>query len=307
MTTPAPKAVSTKCKVTKFFHKKQQNVRSVNIQNINELLPSSQKLYFLFLDSPIFPIWIFKLYLSKLNKKRDDPWQKPKQYVEGPEDEWYHNQVIGRDPLNNTMKNLSNAAKLSTTYTNHCIRASTVTELDTQGFEARHIMAVSGHKSENSIKNYSSVCPDNKKEQMSDALARKMNKNQSETAPNAIGNNSETCRPVPQEVQNLNTANFDIVPLLNEMDNDPLESEDFLQMIDKIEKENQHLIPSVTQPVPQPITTTTAVSMSKNPPVNNLASNMNYNSITQNVNRAPLLPHMFFPHSNVTINYNIKN
>jgi len=53
------------------------------------------------------------------------------------------------------MKNISREAKLSKCYTNHSIRATAVTILDKSGFEARHIMVVSGHKNEASIRSYS--------------------------------------------------------------------------------------------------------------------------------------------------------
>ena len=47
-----------------------------------------------------------------------------------------------------------------------------MTKLDTEGFEARHIMAVSSHKSEQSIKSYAAKCPENKRKEMFDALAQ---------------------------------------------------------------------------------------------------------------------------------------
>ena len=53
------------------------------------------------------------------------------------------------------MKNLSNEAGLSQQYTNHPIRATAVTILDKSGFEAHHIMSVSGYCSESSIRSYS--------------------------------------------------------------------------------------------------------------------------------------------------------
>ena len=53
------------------------------------------------------------------------------------------------------MKNISREANLSKEYTNHCIRATSVTVLDDSGFEARHIMSLSGHRSESSIRSYS--------------------------------------------------------------------------------------------------------------------------------------------------------
>ena len=56
--------------------------------------------------------------------------------------------------LGKKMKVLSKEAKLSVEYTNHSIRATTITVLDRNGYEARHIMSVSGHKSESSLKSY---------------------------------------------------------------------------------------------------------------------------------------------------------
>ena len=44
--------------------------------------------------------------------------------------------------------------ELSKIYTNHSIRATAVTILDKCGYEARHIMADSGHKSKSSIRSY---------------------------------------------------------------------------------------------------------------------------------------------------------
>ena len=174
-------------------------------------MPQNSKYFYIFIiaESEICPIGIFKLYLSKLNKKRPDLWQPPKFNIkEGHADEWYDNQVIGRDPLNETMKNLSTRAKLSTIYTNHCIQASTVTQLVCQGFEARHIMKISVHKSENSIKNYASACPDTKKREMFEALATNIN-----TEVNQIGNESRkkednNAQEVPQEVDKLQNLNY---------------------------------------------------------------------------------------------------
>jgi hypothetical protein len=49
------------------------------------------------------------------------------------------------------MKILSKHTQLSREYTNYLIRATSVTILDQCGFEARHIMCISGHTSEISI------------------------------------------------------------------------------------------------------------------------------------------------------------
>ena len=47
-------------------------------------------------------------------------------------------------------------------YANHGLRAICITTLDQNGFEARHIMAVSGQKSEANIRSYSRHVADSK-------------------------------------------------------------------------------------------------------------------------------------------------
>ena len=49
-------------------------------------------------------------------------------------------------------------------YTNHCIRATCITSLDSAGFESRDIMTVSGHRSESSLKHYSKTSDSWKRE-----------------------------------------------------------------------------------------------------------------------------------------------
>lgn len=48
-------------------------------------------------------------------------------------------------------------------YTNHSIRATSITEMDEAGVASRHIMRISGHKSEASIKNFSNRLSDKKR------------------------------------------------------------------------------------------------------------------------------------------------
>ena len=99
------------------------------------------------------PVKSFKIYLEKLNPKLDTFFQRPKAYPvsKGP---WYDGQVVGSKTLEKMMKRISVDAKLHTIYTNHCIRVTSITILDNGGFEARHIMSVSGHRAESSIRSY---------------------------------------------------------------------------------------------------------------------------------------------------------
>lgn len=55
--------------------------------------------------------------------------------------------------------------------TNHCIRVTAVSLLDECNFEARHIMRVSGHKSESSIRSYSRRLSELKQKEISNSLS----------------------------------------------------------------------------------------------------------------------------------------
>ena len=63
--------------------------------------------------------------------------------------------VVGKRTLGEKMKNTSRGARLCKFHTNHSIWATAVTTLDKSGFEAKRIVAVSGHKSEARIQSYS--------------------------------------------------------------------------------------------------------------------------------------------------------
>lgn len=69
------------------------------------------------------------------------------------------------------MAEISKIGKLSTVYRNHSVRATSITIMDLAGISSRHIMKVSGHKSETSFKSYSNFVSVNKKREISDTLS----------------------------------------------------------------------------------------------------------------------------------------
>ena len=115
------------------------------------------------------PVASFKLYIQKLNPKLNAFFQRPK-VSPLTTDIWYDAQVLGVKSIAKMMKRISTDAGLSFFYTNHSIRATSISVLDSRGFEARHIMALSGHRSENSIRSYSRT-DIGMKRKMSDNLA----------------------------------------------------------------------------------------------------------------------------------------
>ena len=92
------------------------------------------------------PVVSFEKYLQHLNPENEFLFQRPKKEVSSNAEDWYDNMVVGERSLGDMMKRISKEANLSRIYTNHSIRAKAVTILDKSGFEARHVMTVSGHR-----------------------------------------------------------------------------------------------------------------------------------------------------------------
>ncbi|CAC5390986.1 unnamed protein product [Mytilus coruscus] len=84
-------------------------------------------------------------------------------------------EIKGHNYLGSVMKKISAAAKLSIFYTNHSLRATTVHVLDVAQFQNRHIMSLTGHISENSLKTYTGQTSEETKKRMPDTLNKKTN------------------------------------------------------------------------------------------------------------------------------------
>ena len=124
-------------------------------------------------NSPYCPVKTFELYLSKLNPSLSCLWQRPKvrESFSESDEVWYCNVPLGKNTIATLMSSISKEIQLSYQYTNHCIRATGVSLLDECNFEARHIMRVSGHKSESSIRSYSRRLSEVKQKEISHSLS----------------------------------------------------------------------------------------------------------------------------------------
>ena len=124
-------------------------------------------------NSPYCPVKTFELYLSKLNPSLSCLWQRPKvrESFSESDEVWYCNAPLGKNTLATLMSSISKEIQLSYQYTNHCIRETAVSLLDECNFEARHIMRVSGHKSESSIRSYSRRLSEVKQNEISHSLS----------------------------------------------------------------------------------------------------------------------------------------
>ena len=149
------------------------------------------------------PLKSYRKYLSKRNTACDALFQTPRDAFNDSDGVWYEKRPLGKNKLGSMMCEISQIAKLSKKYTNHCIRATAITALDQAGFASRHIMSVSGHRSEASIKSYSRKTPTDQKRKMSETLGKLIPLNSGRTTTDK------------NEAENFekNTDNFD-----NEMD-----------------------------------------------------------------------------------------
>ena len=112
-------------------------------------------------NSPLCPISSFMKYVSKLNPRCEYLWQQAKDTVQDC-DIWYKPLKIGKNPLAGFMSRISHDADLSQVYTNHLIRVTGTTLLGRYNFSDKQIMAVSGHRSVNSLSVYKKVSDEEK-------------------------------------------------------------------------------------------------------------------------------------------------
>ena len=235
------------------------------------------------------PVKTYKLYTSKLNKNVPFLWQRAKSGGVFYNDKvWYEPRVVGQDPLNRFMKFLMKDVKLSSQeYTNHSIRATCITTLDRAGFEARHIMKLSSHKNESSIKEYATECPDDKKKEMFASLSHAIApKNLQADLPKDL-HTPENLVQLPKDMQLEPIDDWDTI------DDELLSNLIYETTVQTMtSKENLGLTNTVTN-----------AKSAQNPPKTIVNSQVNTVNTVNNSTRGRILPQMYFPNSNVTINY----
>ena len=150
-----------------------------------------------------------KMYLQKLNPRCEALFQYPKRAVTQEDQVWYDNKPLGVNKLAGMMKDISKLASLSKMYTNHCVRATAITLWSDAQVPSRHIMAISGHRSKASLKNYKArpsseqlrACSDI----LSGALSGRPQQSQQPSFPDAV--TSRNLLPInPTVVHSRNTA-----------------------------------------------------------------------------------------------------
>lgn len=147
------------------------------------------------------PVTSFEKYVKKCNAKCDAFFQHTKPTFLDTDTERFDNKPIGKNTFGNFIVNLSNYVELSEIYTNHSIRATTITVLNRYGFNDRDIISVSGHRSTNSLSSYVADTSAEVKQSISDTLS-------SVTNLQAIPTGTRCSNQLPSLDLNLKTVDF---------------------------------------------------------------------------------------------------
>ena len=105
-----------------------------------------------------------KKLLSKLHPQVDRLFQRA---LQGPQadtkETWFMRCPLGHTVLREMLVRISKAADLSQRYTNHCLRATSITILKTTGFDDRAVCRLTGHKNAQSLESYCGASESEKK------------------------------------------------------------------------------------------------------------------------------------------------
>lgn len=95
--------------------------------------------------------------LARLHPNQERMFQRVLPGVRSVNGPWFMNAPLGHNALSDMMPLLSVRARLSNRYTNHCVRASVVTDLKDAGYSNHEVCAVTGHKNEASVQHYDRI------------------------------------------------------------------------------------------------------------------------------------------------------
>ena len=144
---------------------------------LNEEAPSDKRMYAT--ENESCPVKSLKLLIEKTPPESTSLINHcTKEALASPDSEqyWYLNKPVRPYQYSKFMKDICRNANCSKPYTAHCLRATAIQAMNDAGFELRHIMFMSGHKNESSVRSYNRNCSDEQKKQISNALATITNK-----------------------------------------------------------------------------------------------------------------------------------
>lgn len=122
----------------------------------------------------ICPVKMLRLLINKTHKNAESLFnQYNKETLCNPRDNeiWYTPKPLAKRSYLHFLSDICKASRVETMYTPHCLRATAIQHLNDEGYEARHIMFMSNHKNESSLRSYNRTVSTFQKKSLSTSLA----------------------------------------------------------------------------------------------------------------------------------------
>lgn len=149
------------------------------------------------------PVAMLRLLISKTDKSATGLFNScVKEAIVSPAsfEMWFTNSPLAKRTYCNFMADICKSSSTSGMYTAHSLRATAIQAMNDQGFEARHIMYMSGHRNESSIKSYCRNPSISQKKQLSTTLSEIAEAKPSIIAPHTSGSATLCEKDVKQSV-----------------------------------------------------------------------------------------------------------
>ena len=138
-----------------------------------------------------------KLYISKLNPKSNAFSQYLKKQWNYDDEVLYDARLIGINKLDNTMKSISEAAKLLKMHINCSVGATVITLWSNAGIQNCHILAMSGRCSEQTLVHYNTWPSTSWLQHCSEVLSRSLTGKSSYSS----GTINNTCTQIQKKIE----------------------------------------------------------------------------------------------------------
>lgn len=133
--------------------------------------PGDKRMYATCTDDPNCPVKTLETFLAHCDPTAPSLFCRPLRMPSS--DIYYTCKPISKRMFVDFMGKICNNSGCSRVYTAHSLRATSIQMLSDAGVELRHIMLMSGHRNEASVRSYSRDCSEMQKRNMSDTLAGK--------------------------------------------------------------------------------------------------------------------------------------
>ncbi|XP_072901896.1 uncharacterized protein kctd1 isoform X1 [Hemitrygon akajei] len=147
------------------------------------------------------PYASFVKYISKRNPLCKAFFQRPRDHCNESDVTWYENKAIGKNLLGTRMQMLSKTAKLSKTYTNHCIGAMSVATLSSIAGTGNRLMPHRSPQSTNgSHQHHQQPCPYGIQNHDGEVVRVKVEQTMTPTFYQPMSSHDISCPPSPKRI-----------------------------------------------------------------------------------------------------------